>query len=264
MRTHGFSLVELSIVLVILGLLTGGILAGQNLIRAAELRAVSTEYNKWISAANTFRDKYFQLPGDFTRAHEFWASAGGSGVIGDGCETASGSTTQTCSGDGNGRLSQATGSGQYAEIFTFWQHLSLAGMIDGSYTGKNGASTFNYDTVLGQNAPRSKINNAGWGITIDFDGAPSTHYFPNLYDSPMSIGGDAPDEYVRQPIFLPEEAWNIDTKMDDGRPGTGFLNTTRSTSPLGTGCATTDVPATAEYSLSNSAVACQLIFNTGL
>ncbi len=42
---HGFSLVELSIVLVILGLLTGGILTGQNLIHAAELRSVTTEFS---------------------------------------------------------------------------------------------------------------------------------------------------------------------------------------------------------------------------
>ncbi|PZP83692.1 MAG: type II secretion system protein, partial [Azospirillum brasilense] len=57
--THGFSLVELSIVLVILGLLTGGILGGQSLIRAAELRTISTDANRYITAAQTFRDKYF-------------------------------------------------------------------------------------------------------------------------------------------------------------------------------------------------------------
>lgn len=58
-RKRGFSLVELSIVLVILGLLTGGILAGQSLIRAAELRAVSTEYSRYATAVQSFRDKYF-------------------------------------------------------------------------------------------------------------------------------------------------------------------------------------------------------------
>ncbi len=53
---NGFSLVELSIVLVILGLPTGGILAGQSLIRAAELRSVSTEYNRFVTATQSFRD----------------------------------------------------------------------------------------------------------------------------------------------------------------------------------------------------------------
>ena len=69
---RGFSLVELSIVLVILGLLTGGILAGQSLIRASELRAVSTEFQRYVAAVNTFRDKYFMLPGDMSNATAFW------------------------------------------------------------------------------------------------------------------------------------------------------------------------------------------------
>ena len=68
----GFSLVELSIVLVILGLLTGGILAGQNLIRAAELRSVTTQFQNYHAAVMTFRDKYFALPGDMANAEDFW------------------------------------------------------------------------------------------------------------------------------------------------------------------------------------------------
>lgn len=86
---HGFSLVELSIVLVILGLLTGGILAGQSLIRAAELRSVSTEQSRWVTAANSFRDKYFALPGDFRDATKFWNLQ----VSGSGCTSSSGVAT---------------------------------------------------------------------------------------------------------------------------------------------------------------------------
>ena len=69
---NGFSLVELSIVLVILGLLTGGILGGQALIRAAELRAATTESQRYLAAINSFRDKYFALPGDMAIATRFW------------------------------------------------------------------------------------------------------------------------------------------------------------------------------------------------
>lgn len=68
---NAFSLVELSIVLVILGLLTGGILAGQSLIRAAELRAVSTEYNRHFTAIQSFRNRYMALPGDMNNATRF-------------------------------------------------------------------------------------------------------------------------------------------------------------------------------------------------
>ena len=79
MRPQGFSLVELSIVLVILGLLTGGILAGQSLIRASELRAATAEYQRYATSIQSFRDKYMALPGDMTNATRFWGSVYASG-----------------------------------------------------------------------------------------------------------------------------------------------------------------------------------------
>jgi len=69
---NGFSLVELSIVLVIVGLLVGGVLTGKSLIRAADLRSVSTDYEGYRTATSAFRDKYFGLPGDITNASSFW------------------------------------------------------------------------------------------------------------------------------------------------------------------------------------------------
>ncbi|MBY6117485.1 prepilin-type N-terminal cleavage/methylation domain-containing protein [Mameliella alba] len=76
MVRSGFSLVELSIVLVILGLLIGGVLTGQNLIRAAELRSVMTEFKTYQTAVMTFRDKYFALPRDMTNATDFFWGGG--------------------------------------------------------------------------------------------------------------------------------------------------------------------------------------------
>ena len=63
---QAFSLVELSIVLVILGLLAGGVLSGQALIRAAELRSVTADYQRYTAAIMVFRDKYFSFPSLFT------------------------------------------------------------------------------------------------------------------------------------------------------------------------------------------------------
>src|ERR1700691_4838931 len=60
----GFTLIELSIVLVIIGLVVGGVLVGQDLIRAAEVRATISQIEKYNTAARTFYGKYGYLPGD--------------------------------------------------------------------------------------------------------------------------------------------------------------------------------------------------------
>jgi prepilin-type N-terminal cleavage/methylation domain-containing protein len=74
-NTRGFTLVELSIVLVILGLLAGGVLAGQGLIRAAELRSITTDQQRFLIAIRAFRDQYRSLPGDMPNATLVWGGA---------------------------------------------------------------------------------------------------------------------------------------------------------------------------------------------
>lgn len=65
---NGFTLIELSIVLVTIGLLVGGVLVGQDLIKGAEVRAQITQIEKFNTAANTFYGKYGYLPGDMTQS----------------------------------------------------------------------------------------------------------------------------------------------------------------------------------------------------
>ena len=62
-KKRGFSLIELAIVLVIIGLLSGGVLIGQSLIRNAELQAAINEVGKYKDAIATFQQKYIELPG---------------------------------------------------------------------------------------------------------------------------------------------------------------------------------------------------------
>lgn len=81
---RGFTLIELSIVLVIIGLIVGGVLVGQDLIKAAEIRATISQMEKYDTAANTFRGKYNGLPGDLLNAQNFLlqgtvANLGGNG-----------------------------------------------------------------------------------------------------------------------------------------------------------------------------------------
>src|ERR1700689_1860224 len=80
MRHSGFTLIELSIVLVIIGLIVGGILVGQDLIKAAEVRAQISQVEKYKSAVNTFMVKFDALPGDMplATANQFGFTTGAS------------------------------------------------------------------------------------------------------------------------------------------------------------------------------------------
>lgn len=212
-----FSLVELSIVLVILGLLVGGIMTGQNLIKAAELRAIGTEYDKYITALNIFRDKYRALPGDMGNAEAFWQTA-------PNCPgTALQGTTDgtTCDGNGNGRIeiSEYAGSNEH---FRAWQHLANAGLIEGVYTGVTGPDEAHWHTITGTNIPRSKFGNAGWDIYWGGDRAGSSFWFATDYGHLLMLGVDEAWG-AWQPMITPEELWNLDTKMDDGKPGRGRI-----------------------------------------
>jgi prepilin-type N-terminal cleavage/methylation domain-containing protein len=255
---HAFSLVELSIVLVILGLLTGGILGGQSLIKAAELRSVSMDHQRYLTAIATFRDKYFTIPGDMSNAQAFWGAAGTC----PGNNASPSTTPATCNGDGNGQLRSNAPTSN--EPFRFWQHLANAGLIEGNFTGvSNSATATDSAAVFGLNIPRSKVNNAGWHIGWMGDVPISdTTRFEGNYGNIFYFGSIAPGGTATNPILKPEDAWNIDTKMDDGRPATGNLVTWEFD---GTACSDLAASgagslAASAYLLSGTGTPCRLIF----
>jgi prepilin-type N-terminal cleavage/methylation domain-containing protein len=253
MMARGFSLVELSIVLVILGLLTGGILTGQNLIRAAELRSVVTEFQTYQTAVQTFRDKYFALPGDMTNATSFWTQAAncpGTSAQGTG-------SVSTCDGNGNGLLDSTTISN---EQFRAWQHLAMAGLVAGTYEGVEGGSGAAHH-IGGFNAPQSKIAQGVWALkhrTHTGDG----NFFDGDYGNTLQLGGQrATNGSPYEPIFTPAEAWGIDKKIDDGIPSRGILwsvhwNDKCSTAVTGT---TASNNFDTQYRLDDATLQCALV-----
>ena len=269
-KCGAFSLVELSIVLVILGLLTGGILGGQSLIRAAELRAVTTEYNRYASAVNTFKDKYFAIPGDMSNATQFWGRLNTDTTCVSKSGLTSASTPGACDGNGNGLMEYGNfGSNNSEEGFQFWRQLALAGLIEGSYTGLNGSvATYASDHVLGTNAPKSRMSNAGWATWYAVVPANSTDTSVYVGDY-GNLFGVAPQNSGAIPccaLLKPEEAWNIDTKIDDGKPATGKVWARESASfhnpATSTQCttSTSNTDYAGNYNLSNSSIICGLFF----
>lgn len=209
---RGFSLVELSIVLVILGLLTGGILAGQSLIRAAELRSVNTEFSRYLAATQTFRDKYFAIPGDMANATKFWGddnAACPDPLVTNG-------TPGTCNSNGDSDLNLATAANATSEIFQFWKQLALAGLIEGSYSGLSGGAGM-YNPVPGTNVPPSRLSNAAWYVSTNRNYPGDTDTYKYDLRSYFLLQGTS----SATPVLSPEEAWNIDTKLDDGKPASG-------------------------------------------
>jgi len=245
---HGFSLVELSIVLVILGLLTGGILAGQSLIRASELRSVTTDFNRYMAATQTFRDKYFALPGDLNNATSFWGTSPG-GCPGN--STTPASDARTCDGNSNGIINAL-------EAYRYWQHLANAGLIEGTYTGVSGGAVTTYTSLIGTNVPSSKLSNAAFSTwTRDSTNAGNTNEFAGEHGNLYFFGGAIADGITAGAVLRPEETWNIDTKMDDGRPGYGKVLGYRIST-----CTNAGTPTTfdADYQLSSNAITCSIMF----
>jgi len=119
----GFTLVEIAIVLVIIGLLLGGILKGQEMITQARIKNVINDFNGITAAMNSYQDRYRALPGDDINAASRWAAS--------------------FAGDGNGQFNQGGGAEVYnnvptvapssstPEVNKFWWHLRLAGFVPG-------------------------------------------------------------------------------------------------------------------------------------
>lgn len=264
-RTQGFTLVEISIVLVIVGLVVGGAVGGYVLIRAAELRGVITQQRAFEAAVQTFRLKYRALPGDMVTATDIWGAADANPA---NCPTAA--AFGTCNGDGDGRIaSRNAGSPQWYEMYRFWQQLSMAGLIVGEYTGLAGASRFHH--VPGVNSPLAKVHGGTWSVYYTYiNGLPGgPEYLVQTYyeDNTMYFGMAGPPVGFRgtaeEPLITPSDAFQIDSKMDDGRPGSGEVIGPAAASPLSPNCTTTSSAITALYRTTFANAACNLLFRTG-
>lgn len=221
-KNSGFTLVELSIVLVVIGLIVGGILTGQSLIEAAGVRAQISQIENYRTAVNTFRGRFGYLPGDMPDpyASQFGFQTRGT-LRGQG--DSNGLLEGNCSGNVYGWFQ---GCGENA---VFWEDLSTAELIHSSIVGFE-VNGINYPYMLGFNTgpsltsnpsirewlPEAKIRDSNFVYTYSVDGY---NYF--AVSSVTRIGHSL--ESTEDPGIGVREAEIIDEKMDDGFPQTGRI-----------------------------------------
>lgn len=273
-QRRAFTLVELSIVLTIIGLITGGILAGQSMVRNAKMRSVTTDAAMYKNAIASFKEKFNFLPGDMPNAVTVWGAVAGASTNGmDGTCRAYLTVPPadgTCNGDGNGFIGASISDGYQYETYRAWQQLALAGMIKGKYYGHSAspsASWHNYNNLPDLNVPGTRLSKTGgWsirGFPDDYAGAGD--WFATSTGNYLMIGAvqTYPDIFGPQgggePVMKAEEAFQIDSKLDDGMPGTGNIMAFKASGVISPNC-TVDATATTAYKVAGTSIACNLIF----
>jgi prepilin-type N-terminal cleavage/methylation domain-containing protein len=190
----GFTLVEIAIVLVIIGLLLGGILKGQEMITQAKIKNIVNDFNGITAAINSYQDRYKALPGDDLNANSRWSLPSGVG-----------------NGDGNGQfgtpgtdfynIAAATPSATTKENNLFWWHLRLSGFVGGT-TASTDASSVNQPSNAANGI--MGVQTTGMGFT-----------------SNIICSSNLPDKI----------AIAVDTQMDDGTSTSGQLRGLIQTAP---------------------------------
>ncbi|MFI4983914.1 MAG: type II secretion system protein [Rickettsiales bacterium] len=211
---RGFTLVELSIVIVIIGFLVAGIAVGANMIKQSQIRSVITDLQSYQSAYNSFVAKYNAVPGDMLTASAFWPTLAV-------CAT---TATTDCNGNGDGII-QTTEVIPSDEVRPALKVLSLSGFISSGIqvVPAQGATTA---LSPGLNAPSSKLTGTGYfiaqGITPSNTSATmptstATGFFTAATNAVFFGKEDSAkiDNLVFSAL-APQDAYGVDQKIDDG------------------------------------------------
>lgn len=231
-RQKGFSLVELAITLVVIGMVIAAITAGSHLMQAAKINKIITELAGYKEAVEHFQLKYKSLPGDIPNATNFWAD--------------------TVNGNGNEQI-----AGDLTERLRAWQHLSLSESINGHYSGTDAGTP---DFAISTNVPGSIVKGAYYMLG-----------YTQVYSSASGQTGNALQLVTTEDNTDPAggaltaaDARIIDKKLDeDADPAAGHLYVLRSDDDKATAdsCVSDDytTATSADYVISDADTSCRLL-----
>lgn len=191
-NNSGFTLIEIAMVLLIIGLVLGGILKGQELINSTKVKNLATDFNNIPIYIYGYQDKYHAYPGDDAAATIHLTNP--NGII-----IKPGNGNGTINGNWNDTITQNS------ESFNFWQQLRLAGL----YPGPTDTTDPEY---IPTNAVGGKI-----GVTNVLTNAPITGLAGNL----VIYSDKIPGKLAKQ----------LDILLDDGNTRIGLMMTTGGTNP---------------------------------
>jgi prepilin-type N-terminal cleavage/methylation domain-containing protein len=221
-KTQGFTLVEIAIVLVIIGLLLGGILKGQEMITQAKIKNVISDFSGISAAYHGYVDRYKRIPGDDLCA--------GSGATAGTCGTTTARWTGASSGDGNGVVAGKYNSTTATdESRLWWDHLRRAGFV----SGVGDSQPFN--ALSGQIGVQTG-NSAGGAALGGFAGI-------------VICSANLPDKI----------AIAADTQMDDGVSDKGTVRAVAQTAPNPDVVAATTVAANYQETGTNLYTICRAL-----
>jgi prepilin-type N-terminal cleavage/methylation domain-containing protein len=244
----GFTLVELAIVMIIIGLLIGGILKGQELITNAQVASTVTQMKGIDAAISTFRDSYAAMPGDMDDATTRLPGCNAAPNCGDNPNLPDGRINGVSAGQAPPNVA--------SENAQVWLHLSAADLLGGVQDTNAAGLTF------GEIMP---AGNVGGGFFIGYHqgGAqlPGQQAGPNPRGGHyISLSGDPGGNVGSSSIsdvISASQAARIDRKVDDGTPGTGSVVAASSGAAAGNCIAPTDPDA---YDEANDSISCAIHF----
>ena len=160
----GFTLVEMAVVLVIIGLIAASVLAGKQIIEASQARAVMAELRRHMQSFTQFTERYHAYPGDWSNAYSVFktdidayvAASNGQAIK---CNSGAGLTSSSFNGNGDNKVLWSAGEGTLA-----WYHMQLAGLTDNTFN----SSCFGTTASVGANIPASNVGGGGFGYFIDY------------------------------------------------------------------------------------------------